>query len=301
MNKDLHIPIDGKDYAVTVIRRVVAPAEVPRLVVVSRLPNDASVGLLETCVRSIRSFTPEPHELWVVDNNSPEGNLVSFMERSNLNLVLNRTEPLPPDFHTADHPVPADADQKHWGSYANGLALELAVRLIDPQSRYLMSLHMDALPCRSGWLTYLVSKLGFGVGAAGVRMDRARTPEGVLHVLGCVVDFQLFKQLGLDFFPDLPQLDTGDKVTIGLRKAGYKVFHCPNTVWEPELIANIPRSSPLSRLNVDRAFDDKGNVIFLHLGRGVRKSTGEHRRGPTVEEWVRVIHDCILGDAEVQR
>jgi hypothetical protein len=132
-------------------------------------------------------------------------------------------------------------------------------------------------------------------------MDRTRTLDGVLHVLGYVVDFQLFKRLGLDFFPDLPLIDTGDKITTGLRQAGYQVFSCPNTVWEPELAANIPPSSPLSSIDVDRAFDDVGNVIFLHLGRGLRKTTGEHKRGPTVEEWIRVINDSILGDADTPR
>lgn len=297
----LEIPIDGRNYAVKVIRKVTAPPEAPRLVVVSHLPNHASIWLLETCLRSIQSFTPESHELWVVDNNSPESNLASLVQWPDVNIVLNRTEPLPPDVCSADNPGSENGNQKQWGSYANGLALELAVRLIDPQARYLMSLHMDALPCRSGWLTFLVSKIGPEVGAAGVRMDRTRTPEGVLHVLGYVVDFQLFKKLGLDYFPELPRLDTGDKITTGLRQAGYQVFSCPNTVWEPELAANIPPSSPLSSINVDRAFDDEGNVIFLHLGRGLRKTTGEHNRGPTVEEWVRVINDSILRDADAPR
>ena len=87
-----------------------------------------------------------------------------------------------------------------------------------------MTLHMDTMPCRTGWLSFLQSELGDGIGAAGVRMDRARTPEGVLHVLGCLVDFQLFRRLKLDFLPQLPQYDVGDRVTRALREAGYGVF-----------------------------------------------------------------------------
>ena len=298
---ELEIPIHGRNYAVKLIRKVAAPPEFPRLVVVSHLPNHASIGLLETSLRAVQRFTPEPHELWVVDNNSPETNVERFREWPHLNLVLNRKEPLPPDVCCADDPGSENPNQKQWGSYANGLALELAVRLVDPRCRYFMSLHMDAVPCRTGWLPFLVSKIGPKVGAAGVRMDKTRTPEGVLHVLGYVVDFQLFKRLGLDFFPDLPQLDTGDKITTGLRQAGYKVFACPNTVWEPELAARIPPSSPLSGIDVDRAFDDEGNVIFLHLGRGLRKTTGEHKRGFAVEEWIQVITDSLLRDADIPR
>jgi hypothetical protein len=39
-------------------------------------------------------------------------------------------------------------------------------------------------------------------------------------------------------------------------------------------------------LPVDRALDDDGNVIFLHLGRGVRKSALRSSKGVTVEEWI---------------
>src|SRR5208337_165231 len=119
--------------------------------------------------------------------------------------------------------------------YANAIGLELAVRLVHPASHFFMSMHMDTLPCRAGWLSFLRSKIGDGIAAAGVRMDRTRTPEGVLHVLGYMVDFQLFKKLQLDYLPDLPQLDVGDKVTVRLREEGYEVFACPNTLWDPTL------------------------------------------------------------------
>jgi len=124
-------------------------------------------------------------------------------------------------------------------------------------------------------------------------MDRTRTPDGVLHVLGYLVDFQVFRRLSIDFLPDLPALDVGDKVTVKLREAGFEVFACRNTVWEPDLVDKIPRSSPLRNLHVDRAFDDSGNVIFLHLGRGLRRSTGEYRKGITATEWIRVLRDTF--------
>jgi len=107
-------------------------------------------------------------------------------------------------------------------------------------------------------------------------------------------DFQLLKRLKLSFFPDLPQLDVGDNVTVKLREAGYKVFACLNTVWAPELVAKIPLSSPLRDLHVDRSFDDNGNVIFLHLGRGLRRSSGEHGKGTTAEAWIDFIDTVLL-------
>ena len=186
--------------------------------------------------------------------------------------------------------------QQVWGSYANAVALEIAAQLIEDDCEILMPMHMDVMPCRTGWLRFLRSKLDGRVRAAGVRMDRSRTPDGVLHVLGYLVDFQLFRRLGLDFFPDLPQLDVGDRVTVALRQAGYDVFACPNTLWQPELAERLPAGSPFRELSVDRSLDDDGNVIFLHLGRGVRKSTGEHQKGTTTDEWLRFGNALCSGE-----
>jgi hypothetical protein len=108
------------------------------------------------------------------------------------------------------------------------------------------------------------------------------------------VDFRIFTRLGLDFFPELPDLDVGDRVTVKLRAAGYDVFACPNTVWEPDLADRIPESSPLRRFHADRSFDDAGNVIFLHMGRGLRRSIGEHRKGPFAEDWIRLADEHLL-------
>ena len=115
-----------------------------------------------------------------------------------------------------------------------------------------------------------------------------------MHVLGCLVDFQLFRQLNLDFLPRLPQYDVGDRVTVALREAGYGVFACRNTLWDAELVHAIPPSSPLRLLNVDRSIDDEGHVIFLHLGRGIRKSFGESGAGTTPEEWVNFAEEHLL-------
>lgn len=289
--KRFSLNLDGRRYSLEAYRKVTLPIDAPRIVVVSCLQNPITSELLRVCLSSVRRFTPEPHELWVVDNNSPRESLSWLKEWPNINLVMNRTEPVPPEGRNDPKEGLPSGYQAHWGSYANAVALELAVRLIDRASRFFISLHMDALPCRSGWLSYLQSKLSGKVRAVGVRLDRTRTPEGVLHVLGYLVDYQLFRSLDLDFFPELPQFDVGDRVTVRLREAGYEIFACPNTLWEPELAFQIPLSSPFRELQVDRAFDDAGNLIFLHLGRGVRRSLGEHRRGVAPEEWIRAVEE----------
>jgi len=287
--------IDGRAYAVRVQRPNAQPASAPRLVIVAFQPNDVARQLLRVCIRSIQHFTPEPHELWVVDNNSPLDHARWLLEWPSLNVILNRTEPVPPGADTTQAHT-----QQHHSSYANAVALELAVRLIDPRTEHLVTLHMDTAPCHLRWLAFLRSRLNDRIRAAGVRLDRVRVPEGVLHVLGCLVDFQLFQQLNLNFLPDLPRYDVGDRVTVALRAAGYEVFACPNTLWQPELIQTIPVDSPLQHLSVDRAFDAEGNVIFLHLGRGVRQAQGRARaRQVSIDEWVELAEKYLLISAGV--
>lgn len=296
MEREITLPLDGIDYQLRLVRKVVRPENAPRLVVVCLQPNETARKVLQICVRGIQRFTPTPHELWVVDNNSPEEHTRWLVEWPDINVVLNRTEPLPPEGRGLAAPSKGKNLQTQWGSYANAIGLEIAARMVDPETRYFVTLHMDTSPCEDTWLDHLISKLGTSVRAAGVRMDRGRTPAGVLHVLGYVVDFQLFRKLGLDFFPDLPGYDVGDKVTTGLRAAGYEVHACPNTFTDPDLVEKIPSDSPFRSLHVDRVFDDDGNVIFLHLGRGVAKASGRHSASTLPDQWIQFCEERLLAD-----
>ena len=286
------IRINNQTHTVQVHRRVFEPKTAPRLFVVAFQPNELASKVLHVCIETIKHYTPEPYELWVIDNNSPREYVTSLLERSDINVVLNQMELVAVDRRGFVDWLMRRQFRK--GSYANALGLELGVRLIESTSEYIVTLHMDTMPCRAGWLSFLGQKLGDGIAAAGVRMDSSRTPGGDLHILGCLVDFQLFQKLELGFWPALPRFDVGDRVTVALREAGHEVFSCGNTFCEPELLKQIPATSPFRRLHVDRSFDDDGNVIFLHLGRGIRKSTHDHAKGPTAEEWISFAHQHLL-------
>lgn len=279
------IQIDHQPYKIQIKRAKHLTFEAPRLVIVAYQPNETAAELLKLCIAAIRKYTPVPYELWIVDNNSPEEYSRWLLDDNGINFIHNQTEPIPQKGYSFLNKLLKRTGQRRWGSYANAIALEIAARLIDPQTRYLMTLHMDSLPCHPEWLPFLQSKIDSGYGAAGARMDKIRTEEGVLHVLGYMLDFQLFRQLNLDFMPDLPQHDVGDLVTINIRQAGYPIFACRNTFTDPESMEIIPNDSPFRDLDVDRAFDDAGNVIFLHLGRGIRKSTDSQFNSNSLEKW----------------
>lgn len=275
------IMVDGREYKITVLRKCRMPPDAPRLVIVSYQPNSIARELLKACLDSIQKYTHEPHELWVIDNCSPKENIEWLLKYPDLNVVLNHNK------YVKD------------GSYDNGVALEIAKNVIEPESKYLMSLHMDTMLCKEGWLIYLLSKFNKDIRAVGVRMDKARTPEGVLHILGAIFDFQLIRDLKLSFMPQLPDYDVGDLITIGLKKAGYEVFACNNTFTNPDLIQKIHPTSIFQDLFCDHAFNDKDKVFFLHLGRGIVKSNREYinKNKTSPEQWINFAKNVVLADS----
>ena len=91
------LQIDGHPYTIQQRRHKAEAIEAPRLVIVAYQPTQQAQALLRACLDSIRANTPQPHEVWVVDNNSPLENTTWLHERADMNLVLNRTEPIPPE------------------------------------------------------------------------------------------------------------------------------------------------------------------------------------------------------------
>jgi len=279
----------GEDRPVRVVRQRVEELHAPRLVVVSYLPNETAREMLELCIRSIQRHTPEPHELWVVDNCSPP-HLRNWLERERgLNLVLNETEPVP---MVGLWQRLAGKRPAYCGSYANAVALELAACVIDPGTRLMMTLHMDTMACRAGWLSYLCGRMDPNTRCVGVRMDTTRVKT--IHVLGMLFDFTLFEPMGLTFRHNMPVYDTGDFIPLALAQAGYGIWACPNTLWNPELLDLLEPDSPYRGIRADRSLDDRNRVIFMHMGRGVAISQGEADSKARVEQWLTFGRDVVL-------
>jgi hypothetical protein len=174
--------------------------------------------------------------------------------------------------------------------------------LINPGTRYLVSFHEDIVVCRYGWLDYMLSKIDKRTKAAGFRLTRARVPEGVLHVCGYIIDFQVFKELKLSFLPELPEFDVGDKAIYELRKNGFDIFYTPNTFDDPNLIKLIPETMKVRNLNVTRSFNDKNEIIYMHLGRGIPKTKGEYKdkRKSSSEQWGEYIRSNLFSEPFIQ-
>lgn len=268
------LTLDGVNYSLSIKERHAPNSGVePVLCLISYLPNKAAMDIIRIAVESIRKYTTVPYSLWVVDNASPTEHLEWLRKQDDITLVENLTPP------------------KEAGSYANAIGLEICARLVPEETTRFMALHQDILVCKTGWLEYLLSKFSDAVRAVGVREDTSRVQGGILHVLGYIVDFKLFKQLKLNFYPRLPEYDVGDMVIHQLRLAGYKYFATPNTLWQREISLILPEA--YASVEFDRSIDDDGDVFFMHLGRGSLKSdaTFEQDENKSFKRWKTFAHE----------
>jgi SAM-dependent methyltransferase len=266
-----------------------------------------SKEITRVCIQSINKYTTEPHEIWVVDNNSPVKYSRWLNDIPFINVVFNKTEPIN-SFSAKKYRTfrlfnrPKIGNQFKDASYANAIGLEIGIRCIEPSSKYVFTMHSDTLVLKNNWLNYFKSKLNDEVKVTSFRRDPRRV--NALHIGGMLIDFTLFKKLNMSFmpnmrqerYPDLPEYDVGDRITLEILKNNYKTFVCKNTFNNPELEKYIPDSNPLKYLHVDKSFDDNKNIIFLHLGRGIVKSIGEYKqRGKTTpQQWIRFAENAVL-------
>src|SRR5690606_21158626 len=121
-----------------------APPDAVRMLIPSYLPNTDALAILSVCVESIQKYTPEPYEIWIIDNHSPLAERLHDIE--GVNLALLHTEPLPPEARRRPweffRPERSSQEKWEWGSYANAIALEVGARLIDPATTHIMTMHM---------------------------------------------------------------------------------------------------------------------------------------------------------------
>ena len=280
--------LDGWFYDLEVYRQVTARSDAVRLIIPAYQPNESAKNILEVCIESVKRFTPvDDYELWVVDSNSPNEYSQWLRSIPGINIILNKTEPRPEAERRLSKRMTFWRNQIKWGSYANAVGIELAMRFISTDVKYVMTLHMDTMICNMNWLQFMLSHLNEKTKVVGACTEYRRIKEGVVHILGCLFDYQLARKLKLDTFPELPAIDVGDNITIGFRQVGYNVFACRNTYNNPEYAKEIPMESPFYNINVVRSFDDSGNIIFMHLGRGIPKA-GMNYEGKTssAEDWV---------------
>lgn len=289
------VMVDGKLYQIEVLRRT--PQNPDAVAIVQ--PSHNALELTKASIDSIRRWTSVPYELWIVDNFSDSPVVDYLKNQLDVNLILNRT-PIGGWTKRRLGPlsVPWPPTRNTWsriyggGAICNGVALELASRFVKTQRMFVM--HNDVLVWK-GWMEYLLSKMNDQVRGVAVSHDPSRTHA--MHQSGFLFDFTLFSSLNMTFLPNLPDYDPGDMVTVRLHEAGFETFICKNTRNHPESVGRVKESS-LRAMYCDRVFDDSGDVIYLHLGRGTPKVNGTYQQEgrTTSQQWLKFAAEQVLAE-----
>jgi hypothetical protein len=293
------IEVDGRTYRVDVLRRTVEAPQAPRLVLVGHHVSEQAAAMTRAAVRSMIRHAGTPHEVWVVDNNSPDEFSAWLREEPQVNVIFNHTEPLLREGVSPRGLLSRlfrPASQASNRSYANGLALQLAAQVIEPESAIFGVFHNDVLACKPGWLRFLLSKMDDTARGASVATHNSPAQITSMSASGYLIDFQLVQQWEAHFLPNQPLWDAAELPCHRLVEAGYTYYASQNTFNQPESVEQIPLDHPLRAIHADRSFDDDGEVYFMHLGRGTEKAAGRYDKPDRTypEQWLAYAEEHVL-------
>ena len=134
---------------------------------------------------------------------------------------------------------------------------------------------MDIMVTKKGWLKNdMLSKFKKDTIAVGVRGQLCyNKTTAILHSLGCIWDYQLFLKNNLDFNSLIPNYDVAEYAIVKALNLGYNVVPLINSFSNK---IEFKYKDPFDKYTYDRTFNDNKEIIFLHLGRGVKKSENKN-------------------------
>jgi len=189
------------------------------------------------------------------------------------------------------HWITNKCEHRYLSSFTNGEAVQKGLEVVE--SEYVFVCHNDVVATSPDWMSFLYSKIEEGCVIAGTVLDNVRIKA--VHISGMLIKSEIAKSVEFDPINDdygNQIMDVGDNWTQYCKDNDLKYYCCNNT--HNENVGEIPE--PYTNFHSDRAVDDDGNVIFLHLGRGTRKTLGEYSQpGKTLHvDWVEFVEREIL-------
>lgn len=310
----VEVYIDDQPYQVDLVQRGTCDPSKVQILIPTFILNSTGVELIKVCVQSFLHFSPNAVDVWVIDNHSPQQFAKRLEEEldSRVNLIFNRTEPKNLYYRMgwktriktiAGKIARNNHQQMLDGSYANGIGLEIGRHFLPKDVKTVFTAHSDTCATHPEWLSAYTSKLSETRPAVGGYRDKARI--NALHVSSLLIDYQWLLKTGEGFMPNMrqerypnrPEYDVGDGVSWHLRQQGFSDYVLPNTQNSPELVKQIPEKHPFKHVGTSpRVFNEKGEIIFMHLGRGTTKAIGSYKQKDkfTANEWIDTMQSFLI-------
>ena len=281
------VSLDGIEYDLALAKQEpVNP--IIGVIIAAYLPNEDAKSLLRVAIESVEAQAGVPLSIWVVTAGSPSGALrVRPDQFPRANFIFTDSYPVAwelssfREFFAALLRLPKPRKGSTVNGWSLDLGLEVMLSSID-KPRFVMTLQMDVMFTRSDSLEQMLGEFEEGVACVGVREQQnfGGTCQ-ILHSLGCIWDLELFQNLGLNFAPDFPEFDVAEKAVVQAVTAGKRTIAFRNIRSHADVKLEPQRYGRFQDVTVN----DKGDVLFVHLGRGVSKSVGAKKGPITVEEW----------------
>ena len=231
------------------------------------IPSFHSEILTSICIRSFKKFCPSNISLQyiVIENSSDESYKDKILGIDSNILWINN-------------------DTLLTGSEANALALERGLGVIDTEFCFLC--HCDTCVTSSLFYDEMFKKVEDDYKMIGTGTDNTRIKA--CHISGVFVETKIAKTVNM--FPIYEDnkmiMDVGDDITKYCRDYGVKHCCLENTFnsFNEKKLTN----DKYKGFRVNRSVNDNGEVLFMHLGRGIPKSQGTyHKEGRVyLEGWI---------------
>ena len=226
-------------------------------------------------IRSFEKFKPKELTIKyiVVENSEDETGKSDILSLSpNVMWIQN-----PLDMLSFPHEVK--------GSFANAIGVEVGLKYVTTQ--WVFIAHCDTCVTSQTFFEELSSQAHAGKLLIGTVLDNTRVHA--IHVSGYLTLTYLARRI--DFKPVVGNEngiihaihDVGDGLDLLCRTLGLKTFCFKNSHNGADVVG------PFKEFAVDRCLDSSGNVMFIHLGRGIYKMMGQYTtpNKVTSEEWIR--------------
>lgn len=269
------------------------------LAISSYQPNRQASQLLRLALGSVEKFAPQA-DTHVFDAGSPNSKWrVKAAEFPNITFHSTRYIPRSWEQTSSRYRALRKAlfmGPPRQGSVANGWTLDWAWSTLRNQGySFFMTLQMDILFTSERTIPLLAKEAGrTGRFAAGVRLQpNLGKSEQVLHSLGCMWNTTVLEQLSEKFEPDFPNYDVGEKLSAAAAQLGFE-FHAlksMNQARNPRVQSHL---NSLFRGRCDAAFDKDDELLFLHLGRGIPKSSRFSKQGDPLANWREAFDHYVL-------
>ena len=168
--------------------------------------------------------------------------------------------------------APAFGSSNNSGSFANGMAVKKGLEGVNDE--YVFVAHCDVCLTSTAFFEEMFKKRQEGYSLIGTSIDNSRI--NAIHQSGFYIRTELLKKCDI-----MPVFENGkvvqdvcDPLTAYCRKNNLPVFCYKNTFNDPALVNILPE--PYKSFHVDRCLDSDGSIMFMHLGRGVPKTTNTY-------------------------